>query len=87
MVCHLSDALRVSMGGETGEADQQLVYTVHHEVGWAIEHPNAVAAPGVSTVPEYHAGIGGTNTAEFESDLTRGAEGTIRAVCEPAAQL
>ncbi len=68
MVCHLSDALRVSMGERAAKPvsnwfSRSIMKWV--AFGLPIQWPH-----GVRTVPECHAGMGGTNPAEFESDLT-----------------
>jgi hypothetical protein len=67
MICHLSDALRVSMGNRApkpigGWASRSLMK-------WAALWLPTKWPRGVPTVPECEAGIGGTPPAEMARDL------------------
>ena len=67
MVCHLSDALRVSMG----ETDASPIRNRFPRslMKWAALSLPMQWPHGVSTMPECKAGVGGTKPAEIESDL------------------
>jgi hypothetical protein len=68
MICHVSDALRVGMGGKApkpigGWASRTLVK-------WAALWLPVHWPRGVPTVPECEAGVGGTPPAEMARDLS-----------------
>jgi hypothetical protein len=67
MICHLCDALRVSIGEiEAKPADTFLSRTM---LRWAALWVPAQWPHGVRTVPECEQGLGGTPPGQFESDL------------------
>src|ERR1700722_2141680 len=67
MICHLSDALRVSMGERAPKPIGGLASRT--VVKWAALWLPSKWPQGVKTVPECEAGVGGTPPAEMERDL------------------
>jgi hypothetical protein len=67
MVCHMTDALRVSMGGKRAQPVSN--WFSRSLFKWAGLWFPTQWPHGVRTVPECEAGVGGTSAAELDADL------------------
>src|SRR5580658_8238641 len=83
MVCHLNDALHISMGDRTAKPIGS--WASRSLVKWAALWVPAQWPHGVRTVPECEAGVGGTPPAEMARDLSELRELLDRFTSRPRA--